>query len=645
MEGQTVIRRAAIPAGLFLSALAIQLVGIDFGLPHMYHWDEHFLAAPISRFLAHGQLLPHVYCYPSGYIYLQSILSPLSYLIFILKNGAAPAAAMQLSDYLLVARIVTAIIGAAGVTLSFYFAVRVWRDRLAGIIAAAVLALSPLHAMDSRFLTTDIPMATFAFLGVYLLFIHFERRDWKTFLAAAAVAGASVACKYNAAFFVAGAVAVLAVREKGPIKPLAFAAIAAATFLLLTPGIIFESSKFYNHVSTEVSHYFVVGEINQLLTFSLWDYFKILWCYGLTPGPLLFAAGGIVLYVFRYRGRAIPLLVFPACYLVFLFLTKSISSRAVDPLLPYGAIFAGLAAATLTRRLRKSVPLWTLPILLTALGVGFTFRSVIITGREAASLVREDPRDKAKTWFEGEVPWPQRVAKEAVNPALQTEGGQIETPPIDPYKYEVVVGPYIAANSVTEYAVARIPYLITQDLEANTEKLLTHDPSRAEVNRKNYESIIKNTELVFRLNKPHDDTRAAVEIYRINDDVLKINNPPKKKVRFEKKWVRSEADPAKPMAKAGGRYVLTAPSRAGAYFTAPAREFTLAVNVEPLAGRPTVVVEVDGTAVARRRLTSDGVVRTGPLKAPPYYKHVAVRCLGPAGSIAVLKGASVHGVE
>lgn len=632
-------------AAFFLSALAIRLIGIGYGLPFIYHWDEHFLVAPISRFLAYGELLPHVYCYPSGYIYLQSILSPLSYLIFVLNNGPAAAAAMQFSDYLLVGRIVTAVIGAGGVALAFYFAVRVWRDRLAGIIAAAVLALSPLHAMDSRFLTTDIPMATFSFLGVCLLFIHFERRDWKTFLAAAVVAGASVACKYNAAFFVAGAVGVIAVRERRWIRPLAFGAVAAATFLLLTPGIIFEGSKFYHHVSTEISHYFVVGDVNRLVTFSLWDYFKILWCYGLTPGPLIFAAGGMVLYVFRYRRRAIPLLVFPACYVVFLLLTKSISSRTLDPLLPYGAVLAGLAGATLTRGIRRSVPLWISPIILTVLAAGFVSRLVIITGREAAYLVSEDNRDKAKKWFEAEVPWPQRIAKEAVNPAPQAEGGQIETPPIDPYKYEVVAGPYIAGNSVDEYAVAGITYLIAQDLEANTEKLLAHDPSRAEVNRRNYESIVKNTELVLRLDKPRDDFRAAVEIYRINDDVLKVNNPPKKNVRFKKKWVRSEDDPALKMSKTFRGFILKAPARAGAYVTAPAGEFYIMVEAEPLKGTPRIVIEVDGEKAAERGLRGGDVVATPVLKAPPYFRHLAVRCLGPEGSEAVLIRTSVKPAE
>jgi hypothetical protein len=69
------------------------------------------------------------------------------------------------------------------------------------------------------------------------------------------------------------------------------------------------------------------------------------------------------------------------------------------------------------------------------------------------------------------------------------------------------------------------------------------------------------------------------------------------------------------------------------------------VEVEPLKGTPRVVIEVDGEKVAERDLRGGDVVVTPVLKAPPYFRHLAVRCLGPEGSEAVLKRTSVKPAE
>jgi 4-amino-4-deoxy-L-arabinose transferase-like glycosyltransferase len=297
MRGRITKRDVAVPGGLFLGALAIRLVGIGFGLPYMYYWDEGFIASPVKNFLAAGELFPHFYHYPSGYMYLQFLAAPISYLIFILKNGPAPVAAMELSDYLLVGRSLTAVIGAAAAVLVYWFAVRLWRDRLAGTIAGILLALSPLSVADSRALATDVPMAAAAFLGVFLIFLYLERGDWKTLIAAGAVMGAAVGVKYNAALFAAVGVVVVAFRDRNCLRPIVFAGTAVLAFLVLVPGIIFEHRVFFQDVLMVSKYYFVTGEPKPAFVFPLWHYFGQLWSYGLTPGPLVLAAAGLALFI------------------------------------------------------------------------------------------------------------------------------------------------------------------------------------------------------------------------------------------------------------------------------------------------------------------------------------------------------------
>jgi len=627
-----------LPLIIFWGALGIRLVGIDFGLPYIYHWDESSLAAPIARFLTKGELLPHFYHYPTGYIYTQFIVAPASYLLFILKNGPAPAAAMNLPDYLLLARALTAVIGAGGAALAFYFAARLWKDPLAGTFAAALMALSPLHAADSRYLTTDIPMATLAFLAVFLLLIYLERKDWKTLIAAAAASGAAVGMKYNAALFAGAAVFLLALRGSNWSKILAFAAVASSAFLLLTPGIIFENSLFLSETFFEIEHYFVTGDVTFRPAFSLGHYSLQFWFYALTPVPVVCALAGLAVLVYRRRSRAADLLIFPGVYVAFLAFTKVAYNRGLEPLLPYLCLLAGLGAATSLRFVRRKIKKrWAVTAATTLIIGALLVRPGMVTAREAVLLAGEDPRTKAKEWFEANVPWTQRVAKEAVNPVDLEAGGQTEAPPIDPYKYKIRPGRYPVVNSAKDYAVARVVYLMTPDLRADLKKTSAAYPAYAEEFRENYLSIVENSELVYERTKGRHDPRPSVEIYRFKDEILREFNPPEKYVKFAIFWCSSEKDPTQKMLRSEGAVVLEAPSRATQYFTAPAEKFTITAYVEEPVGTPSVEIAVDGNKVVKCPLYEDGPLITSYLTAPPYFRHLAVRCLGPEGASFKLK--------
>ncbi len=642
MERQTIIRRAAIPTGLFLCALAIRLTGIDFGLPHMYHWDEHFLAAPIGRFLAEGELLPHMYIYPTGYIYIQFLFTPISYLIFVLKEGPAPLGAMALADYLLVGRIVTACIGAASAPIIYYFAVRIWRDALAGVIAAVILLLSPLHVIDSRYLTTDIPMATAAFLGFFLLSVYLEKRDSKTLIITAVTLGVAVAFKYNAAFLVAAAAGIVAVSERTWRRPLALAAVAFTTFLLITPGVFFDTAAFLRDTILVSTHYFKTGDVGRQITFSYAPYFMQLWFYTATPVPLICAVAGIFVLFYKERWRALAFFAFPASYLIFLAFLRVYFNRGFEPALPFLWLLAGLAAAAFVRLIRRKLKPLIAGIATATFLVGLFARPAFVTAREAWMLMQGDRRTEAKEWFETEVPWPTRVAKEAINWTPQTKGGQVETPPIDPRLYDVTAGEYVVDRSAEEFARDGVVYLMTPDLKATRDKFVAAYPARADEARRNFDGIVSNSELVLYLPRPRYDFRPAVEIYRLSDDVLRRNNPPARTVNFDATWVRSEADPTRTIPKASGGFKLDAPARAATYFTAPAERFTLAVGADALAGEPRIIVEIDGREVAAQVLTGTAIVVTTPLSAPPYFKYLAVRCLGPEGASLKLKYVTVE---
>jgi 4-amino-4-deoxy-L-arabinose transferase-like glycosyltransferase len=639
MPRTTLLRKFGVPAVLFVSALAVRLVGVDFGLPHAYNWDEPFVAIPVLRYWLEGDWLPHFYCYPSGYIYLQFVTAPLSYLLHAVRHGGAP---LTFTDFYLLGRLSTVAFGVTAAALVYGFTRRLTGERWAGIFAAAVLAVSPLHVAGSRYMTTDVPMAAAAFAAAFVFSAYLRRRGLRALLGAAVLFGVAMGIKYSVAFFFIPAVVAVVIRERNWAKPALFIGAAAAVFVLLNPGIVFEPALFFRDVFLDSSHYFLHGG-DTGRDFSPWPRFAAhLWSYALTPGPLLLSIAGGILLIYRDRARAAYFLMFPFSYALFLAFIRVTHVRTLQPLLPFAVVLAGLAAAAGVRRLRRRLsPGWAAAVAALLCGAVF-FRPALITARETAALLVEDNRTLAKEWFEANVPWPQRVAKESGNWVPLTEGGQLDGPPLDVDKYEVHVGPFVVADDAASYAAAGFTYVVARDLDESLTRAVEADPSRAGVYRRNYLSLKEHAILVLKLEPRKYGPPFTIQVYRLCDDILRGCHPARRGIRFDGAWARSEDDPARKMRRLEGRFVLEAPARAAAYFTAPAERFRVAVCPERLAGEPRLVVEVDGVEVAAGALSGGNAVVTPPLKAPPYYRHLAVRCLGPPGSQVRLKSAIVE---
>jgi 4-amino-4-deoxy-L-arabinose transferase-like glycosyltransferase len=641
MPRPTSLRKFAVPGALFAAAWAIRVVGVDFGLPHAYNWDEPFIAIPVLRFWLEGDWLPHYYRYPSGYIYLQFITAPLSYFLHAVRSGGAPSA-LTFTDFYLLGRLSTVAFGVTAVALVYSFTRRLTGDRWGGAFAAAALAISPLHVAGSRYMTTDVPMATTAFAAAFVFTDYLRRRDLRTLLGAAVLFGAAVGIKYNATFFFVPAAVAVAVRERNWERPALFIGTAAVVFVLLNPGLAFDRAVFFRDVFRDSSHYFSQGDATGRAFFPWPRFFAHLWSYALTPGPLILAAAGVAVLVWRERRKALYFLMFPMSYALFMAFIRVTHTRTLQPLLPFAAVLAGCAAAAGVRGLRRRLNPGLAGAIAALLCGAVFFRPVLLTARETTALLVKDNRTVAVEWFEAHVPWPQRVAKESGNWVPLNKGGQLDAPPLDTDKYEVHVGPSVIAANAAAYATAGYTYLLAGDLEKDLSRAEEAYLPRADTYCRNYFSLVENTSLVLNLEPRKYGHSFPVQVYRLNDDILRECHPPRRGILFDSGWVRSEDEPARKMGRLRGRYVLEAPARAAAYFTAPAERFRVAVCAERLAGVPRVVIEIDGVEVAARDLSAGGAVETPPLSAPPYYRHLAVRCLGPPGSRVRLKSAFVE---
>jgi 4-amino-4-deoxy-L-arabinose transferase-like glycosyltransferase len=197
-----------MPFALFLLALLIRCIGLQWGLPssarwYSYHPDEYQMFSAVVNLISHGDFNPRFFNYPSLYVYL-AYFAHGAMAAFGLAHPL-PENQSQLwmltRDVLLSARVVTAIVGAATVPLVFLIARQIGGFRV-GVLGALLLTFAPGHVQHSHFATVDVPTTFFVALCLWLSTraLHGEanlKHQRVSLLLAALVAGLAAATKYN----------------------------------------------------------------------------------------------------------------------------------------------------------------------------------------------------------------------------------------------------------------------------------------------------------------------------------------------------------------------------------------------------------------------------------------------------------------
>jgi 4-amino-4-deoxy-L-arabinose transferase-like glycosyltransferase len=231
---------------LALIALSLRLWGLTWSLPsaqhfYSYHPDEILvLSASHAADLWRGQFNPHFYNYGSLPIYLISFFRPAAYALL------GPS---LYTDYLL-GRLITALMGAATVSLVFLIA-REAAGETAGWIAGVCMAIAPEHVIHSHYVTVDVPATFWIALSLYccLKSLRTDQLQWP--ILAGIAAGCAAGSKYNAG---AALLSVLLATYRRPRvlwkSLLAF----VAAFLLCVPGMLLWTSEFLRDFDYELRH-------------------------------------------------------------------------------------------------------------------------------------------------------------------------------------------------------------------------------------------------------------------------------------------------------------------------------------------------------------------------------------------------------
>ncbi len=190
-----------------LIGFLLRVYGLRLGLPNAhryfsYHPDEGLnLAAAIRADILHGQLDTHFYHYGTLYFYLVSFALSLARGWGFLHH--LPAGMVIPASYYLVARWVTVLMGTATIALVYGLGRRLYGE-MAGLLAAAGAAITPLAVVHSHFATVDVPAAFFVVAALYSGAGLLHKPTIKGYLKCGLLTGLAGATKYNAALVVLG---------------------------------------------------------------------------------------------------------------------------------------------------------------------------------------------------------------------------------------------------------------------------------------------------------------------------------------------------------------------------------------------------------------------------------------------------------
>ncbi len=373
---------ALIVLGLFLFAFVIRIVGIHGWLPYVGHPDEPKVIDSAIHIVKSGDLNPHLYIWPSLYIYLEAIVVRLHTSWGTLRGYYdGPQSLPDITHiFSLVpgvymwARALTALIGAATIPVLYVVGKQMFDgNRRIGVAAALLVAVSPLHVEYSHFGITDVPLGMAGLLVLWASYRlaatrysdeaprpRYDPLFWRAALAGLLV-GVATGTKYNGLYV--GVVPLIALglvwwrwRKSRPAdgarRPFAtgrmvaaLAAIplfAALGFVLCEPYIILDWTSWYNGFTFQVRAYEPADswrEFGEAIAAHVSD---------LSTSDMHLIAGGVlgtiaILFTPIARGRAWLLIPFPILYTLAMSRFSLTYVRNMIITMPYLALLGGFA--------------------------------------------------------------------------------------------------------------------------------------------------------------------------------------------------------------------------------------------------------------------------------------------------------------
>lgn len=307
-------------AGLVvMGGLFLRLSGVSYGLPDLIPHSDTPKQIMLLHYFMRGELMVPDY-YPVGHIYLYAALLKLFWLLAPL-TGQAPLLTMSTVDNaanLIIAARTLSVCLAAGIPLLGYLAARRLWGAWAGLAAALLLALDPVHMNYARQVMGDVPQAFWAMFSFYFSVRLFQEKRWWDCLLAGLCAGFAVSCKLYGGYIVAaGFAAWLLASPRNVWMPLLLVAGLAMGIAINTPYIFIDPGFWYHNVTYLSAEQYGVGYDRTIWEGFLYSFTGLTHRFYLPW--LLAAAAGLVFLIKRHRKEDLLFLVPALLSVIFIY--------------------------------------------------------------------------------------------------------------------------------------------------------------------------------------------------------------------------------------------------------------------------------------------------------------------------------------
>jgi hypothetical protein len=401
--------------GVLLLALVLRLVGLKHGLPYVYDADEnaHFVPRAVGMF-GHG-FNPHYFVNPPAYTYLVHLALTVR---FGTREAVGNAFAVDRTEVFVVARLVSAVLGAAAVGL-LMIAGRRLLGRAGGLVAGALLAVAFLPVFYSHLALNDVPAQAAVCLALVGVAGVYRTGRLREYALAGVALGIACATKYTGGIVLACLLGAAAVSHGPRLRGLALAGgLALVGFVIANPYSVLDWTQFWDGLrhQSEASGD-AAGKLGITQSSGILYYFGTA-TWGLGWLPVLAAAGGAIGMLFRDRRLAAVLVPAPLLFLAFMGTQERFFARWLLPVYPILCLLAAWAVLELVPR-RRWVPALA-GGLLVAQGLVFSVHSDLV-------LRRDDTRQLARDWMVAHVPIRSKVVIEPFLPAAWSADAQSVT--------------------------------------------------------------------------------------------------------------------------------------------------------------------------------------------------------------------------
>jgi 4-amino-4-deoxy-L-arabinose transferase-like glycosyltransferase len=400
-------------------SLALRVRYLMTGVPLAVEIDEPAIVDRALAIMNSGNWHPRGFDYPSLVVYIQAVANIAQFL-----RGAVEGLWPSLDRYAIASayeagRFVSAAIGTATVWLTYRLGKEEQSPAL-GLVAAAQLAVYPMHVRESHFALTDSPATAFVVLALFLTVRATRVRTVAAYTAASAAAGFALAAKYNA-----GVVALvlplawLLSERKAPDRRRKLIAIAVApplAFLVAVPYAVIDLPGFLSGLGAQVARFStnaVAGGDD-----APWRVYLV--HLSLASGIWLPLAGlGALLLVWRREElrRWSVLFTFLAVYYYVLSTHGIVFGRYALPLVPVLCVFAAVPIVELARAAAERWPRRQVSGLLLAGSLALVLTPLLRGSIDwLQGFHRLDTREIAGRWMIAALPKRTRIVVENSGP-------------------------------------------------------------------------------------------------------------------------------------------------------------------------------------------------------------------------------------